>query len=82
MNYIPVMYDFNLSLCFWAQWTLLHIARTKHENNVEDDFTEYVYTFLVTISPSTWDKYFSLVSKMIIYNEFYIWENLVGGSSF
>ena len=44
---------------FLAQLTLLYIACIEQENNVDDDFTEYVRTFLMSDFWSTFDKYFS-----------------------
>ena len=42
--------------CFREQLTLFYIARIEQENNVYDDFTEDVRTFLMSYFLSTFDK--------------------------
>ena len=41
------MYDFNMRR-FFARLTLLYIARIEQNNNGDDDFTEYLRTFLIS----------------------------------
>ena len=41
-----------------AQITILYMTRIEQENNVDDDFTEDVRTFLISYSLSTLDKSF------------------------
>ena len=49
---IPGRYEFNNTRFFC-------IATIEQENNVDDDFTEDVSTFLMSDFKSTFDKYFS-----------------------
>ena len=55
--------------CFCARFTLLYIERIEQENNVDDDFNEDLRTFLMSYFLSTFAKYFSGVSTIIIGNE-------------
>ena len=52
----------------WEKLTLLYIARIEQANNVDDDFTEYVHTFLISDFWSKFDKSFSGLSTIIISN--------------
>ena len=51
------MYDFNMRH-FLVRLTLLKIAHIEQGNNVDDDLTEDVRTFLISDFPSTLDNPF------------------------
>ena len=55
---------------YLAQLTLLYIACIEQENNVDDEFTEDVRTFLISDFLSALDKYFSGVLTILISKEF------------
>ena len=59
-------------ILFLSQLTLLRIALIEQENNVDDDFTEYVRTFIKSYLPSTLDQYFLVVFTIIIIYLLYI----------
>ena len=41
---------------FWEQLTILYTSCIQQENNVDDDFTEDVSTFIISGYPSTLDQ--------------------------
>ena len=45
---ILVRYDFNMRCCFWELLNLLFIACIEQDNNFNDDFAEYIRTFLMS----------------------------------
>ena len=56
---------------FWEQLTILYTSCIQQENNVDDDFTEDVRTFIISGYPSTLYQYFSGVLEILISNKLY-----------
>ena len=54
---------------FLARLTILYISGIKQENNVEDDLTEGLRTFIMPDFLSTWNNYFSGIPTILINNK-------------
>ena len=65
---IPGIYDFNICQRFLALLITLYLTCIEQENNVDDECTENVCTFLISAFLSTLDKSYTGVSTILVNN--------------